>query len=145
MMAHTTNGRADGGERRRRKRREAPSSRTVWVSGPSGPPATATVTWAVDAHDTTTVDLGGEWGKGTTQHVRELIEQVADASPANVAVDMSEVTFIDGRGLSLLIRTQNRLADRGLRCRIVSPSPVVRRLFALVSLEDRLSKRFDST
>jgi anti-anti-sigma factor len=145
MMAHVSNDRHDGGHRSRRRPRRAAASRKTWRSGPAGPPATATVTWGVDSNDTTTVDLSGEWGKSTTQHVSEFIEEVADVSPANVAVDMSEVTFIDGRGLSLLLRTQNRLADRGLRCRIVSPSPVVRRLFERVRLEERLSRRFDLT
>ena len=99
-------------------------------------PATATITLGVDAHDTTTIDLTGELCTMTVNRVRQLIEEVADASPASVAIDMSAVTFIDARGLSLLLITQHRLAERGLGCRMVSPSEAVRRLFTLVGLKD---------
>ena len=117
------------------------SSRTVWVSARSEPPATATITLGVDAHDTTTIDLTGELCTMTVNRVRQLIEEVADASPAGVAIDMSAVTFIDARGLSLLLITQHRLAERGLGCRIVSPSEAVRRLFKLVGLKERMPER----
>jgi len=111
----------------------------MWVSARSEPPASATITWGVDGHDTTTIDLTGELCTMTVDRVRQLIEDVANASPADVAIDMSAVTFIDARGLSLLLVAQHRLADRGLRCRIVSPSRVVRRLFEVVDLEERLT------
>jgi len=115
--------------------RNVPPDRTVWVSARSEPPATATITWGVDAGDTTTIDLTGELCILTVSRVRQLIQEAADASPANVAIDMSAVTFIDARGLSLLLLTQNRLAERGLRCQFVSPSHAVRRLFNILGLE----------
>jgi anti-anti-sigma factor len=57
---------------------------------------------------------------------------------------MSAVTFLDARGLSLLLLTQNRLTERGLRCRIVSPSHVVRRLLELVDLDEQMTARVGS-
>jgi anti-sigma B factor antagonist len=104
----------------------------VWVSSRDEPPATATITWAVDDHDTTIVDLTGEMCTATCHRVRRLVEEVAEASPADVAIDMSAVTFIDSRGLALLLLTRSRLVERGFRCRLVNPSPVVRRLFDIV-------------
>ena len=121
--------------------RAAQRERTVWASAPGEPSASATVTWGIDVHDTTTVDLTGELGTLTAERVRKLFETTAETSEASVAIDMSDVTFIDSRGLLLFLRTQDRLAERGLRCRIVNPSKCVRRLFNLLSLEDRLRGR----
>jgi anti-anti-sigma factor len=118
----------------RQRSRHIPFGRTVWVSSRREPPATATITWGVDAHDTTIIDLTGELWTATVDRVGKLVDEVADVSPADVAIDMSAVTFIDARGLSLLVLTRNRLAERGLRCRIVNAAPVVRRLFDIVGL-----------
>ncbi len=115
------------------------SNRTVWVSARDEPPAEATITWAIDEQEVTSLDLAGVLCTLTVQRVRDLIAEVAEASPAPVAIDMSGVTFIDGRGLSLLLTTQERLAARGLGCEIVNPSPVVRRLFDVVGLENLLT------
>ncbi len=115
------------------------SNRTVWVSARDEPPAEATITWAIDEDEVTSLDLAGVLCTLTVLRVRDLIAEVAEASPSPVAIDMSGVTFIDGRGLSLLLTTQERLAARELGCEIVNPSPVVRRLFDVVGLENLLS------
>lgn len=133
-MTTLSDTRTEDGRTTRRRSRHTPFGRTVWVSSRHEPPATATITWGIDAHDTTIIDLTGELWTATVERVRELVDEVADVSPADVAIDMSAVTFIDARGLSLLVVTRNRLADRGLRCRIVNASPVVRRLFGIVGL-----------
>ena len=128
--------------RRRRRPHALPLRRTEWISARGEPPAKVTVTWGVDADDTTTVDLTGELCVLTARRVNDLFDSIAERSASDVAFDMSEVTFIDCRGVSLFLHAQERLAERGLRCRVVSPSHVVRRLFALVDLEDRLVGRF---
>ena len=118
-------------------------NRTVWVSARDEPPAEATITWAIEEDDVTSLDLAGVLCTLTVQRVRDLIAEVAEASPAPVAIDMSGVTFIDGRGLSLMLATQERLAARGLGCAIVNPTPVVRRLFDVVGLQTLLSGLID--
>lgn len=115
------------------------SNRTVWVSARDEPPAEATITWAIENGEATSLDLAGVLCTLTVQRVRDLIAEVAEASPAPVSIDMSAVTFIDGRGLSLILKTQERLESRGLSCAIVDPSPVVRRLFDVVGLQNLLS------
>jgi anti-anti-sigma factor len=121
-----------------RRSRPLPQQCTLWQSAPGEPPANVTITWGFDAHDTTTIDLTGELCTRTVQKIGALMTHVAQHSPADVAIDASSVTFIDCRGLSLLLGLQCQLAQRTLRCRIVSPSPVVRRLFQLAGAEDRL-------
>ncbi|MGI8803321.1 MAG: STAS domain-containing protein [Solirubrobacteraceae bacterium] len=60
-----------------------------------------------------------------------LREAAAGASPA-VVVDLSGVSFIDARGLRVLVGAHERLGagDRP-RLRFVNPSPAVRRCVAL--------------
>ena len=123
--------------------RHLPAEATTWASGAGEPRAAVTITWAVDAHDTTIVDLSGEMCTLTERRIRGLITGVAETSKGDVAIDASEVTFIDSRCLSLLLGTCNRLAERGLRCRVVNPSRIVRRLFELVRVDDLPPKRAD--
>lgn len=127
--------------RARRRSRHVPADTTMWESARGEPPATVTITWAVDAHDTTILDLTGELCTRTVQRTSDLFAEVAETSLGDVSIDASAVTFIDSRALSALLVTRNRLAERGLRCRVVSPSRTVRRLFELVHLDDRLCQR----
>jgi len=123
-----------------RASRHVPARTTSWASVRGEPPATVVITWAVDQHDTTIVDLTGDMCTVTAKRVGALFAEVAAASAGDVAIDASAVTFIDSAGLSLLLATQDRLAERGRRCRIVSPSRPARRLFELVGLDDRLRR-----
>ena len=122
-----------------RRSRHGPAATTMWASSGGHPPATVVITWAVDAHDTTIVDLTGDLRTVTAQQIRTLLANVAERSPGDVAIDASAVTFIDSQGLSLLLVTQDRLAERGLRCRVVNPSGTVRCLFNLHHLDHHLS------
>ena len=112
----------------------------MWASADGEPPAAVTITWAIDVHDTTIVDLAGDLCTETVQRTRSLFADVADTSSGNVAIDASDVTFIGSRGLSLLLGTQSRLAERGLRCRVVSPSRAMRRVLEVAQVDDRLCK-----
>ena len=56
-----------------------------------------------------------------------------------IHVDMSDVTFVDCRGISVAVLTRNEAALRGLHLRIIRPSPVARRLLELTRLVDLLA------
>ena len=98
----------------------------MWASAHEEPPASVTITWAIDVNDTTIIDLAGDICTEAVQRIRRLFSDVADTSAGNVAIDASDVTFIGSRGLSLLLGTQRRLAERGLRCRVVGPLSAMR-------------------
>ncbi|HEX9891999.1 MAG TPA: STAS domain-containing protein [Actinomycetota bacterium] len=60
-----------------------------------------------------------------------------DPEPQNggdLVLDLSELTFIDSSGVRVLLRTADRLADRG-RVILRTPSPAVARVFDLMRLE----------
>ncbi len=140
LFEHSTDqcdsGRCDSGQKRPGG---TGPNRTVWISARDEPPAEATISWAIENDGATTVDLDGVLCTLTVERVRDLIAEVAEVSPAPVSIDMAGVTFIDGRGLSLMLLTQERLAARGLGCEIVNPSAAVRRLFDVVGLDGLLT------
>ena len=124
----------------KRMSRHVPADTTMWASAHGEPPASVTITWAIDAHDTTIVDLAGDVCTEAVQRIRSLFSDVADTSAGNVAIEASEVTFIGSRGLSLLLGTQSRLSERGLRCRVVSPSRAMRRVLEVAEVDECLCK-----
>lgn len=126
----------------KRRSRHVPADTTMWASAHEEPPASVTITWAIDVNDTTIIDLAGDICTEAVQRIRRLFSDVADTSAGNVAIDASDVTFIGSRGLSLLLGTQRRLAERGLRCRVVGPSSAMRRVLEVAQVDDRLCKGF---
>lgn len=56
-----------------------------------------------------------------------------------LALDLSEVEFVDSSGLRVLIECHQRLQEDGRELRIVSPSPVVRRLFQISGVDSYLT------
>jgi anti-anti-sigma factor len=60
---------------------------------------------------------------------------VSDRRPTTVTLDLSGVTFIDARGVSLLSRLAQHLASWDGSLAITRPSHVVTRLLALVGID----------
>jgi anti-anti-sigma factor len=59
---------------------------------------------------------------------------LAAVSADGVAIDLSEVTFIDSSGLAALIEINNVTQSAGQRLTLVSPSRTVRRILELTGL-----------
>lgn len=62
-----------------------------------------------------------------------VLSAVVDSGRASITVDLSAVAFLDGRGLSVLVRGAARFESGRLALR--GPSPMVRRLLDLTGLE----------
>jgi anti-sigma B factor antagonist len=68
------------------------------------------------------------------------LERRLDALPlarTDVRLDLSELSFIDSAGLSVLLRLANRAEDHGRRVTLVRPRPEVARLLWLVDVAGR--------
>lgn len=74
-------------------------------------------------------------------HTSPVLEEVLSAvlAEANVAVDLSRVTFIDSSGLRVLVRAHKRHIEGGGRLTVAAPSEPVRRLFDITGLTSELS------
>jgi anti-anti-sigma factor len=81
------------------------------------------------------VALMGEIDIATAWRLRQA---VLDQHAEVVALDLSEVTFIDAAGLRSLLEASDRLAAAGRRLLLVDASECVRRLLATVGLLDEL-------
>ncbi|HEX2054023.1 MAG TPA: STAS domain-containing protein [Actinomycetota bacterium] len=79
----------------------------------------------------TTLHLRGELDLGSAQVVGEVLMQTELEETTPLVVDLSEVTFMDCSGLSVLLGAFNRACRDDRELFITNARPQVRRIFAL--------------
>lgn len=89
------------------------------------------------SHFGITVTEKGEWTVASVSGEIDMatapeLEAFAEARGNGLALDLSEVRFIDSSGLRALVKIQEAASSVVL----VSPSPVVRKLLALTAMLD---------
>jgi anti-sigma B factor antagonist len=60
---------------------------------------------------------------------------VDEHRPERLVIDLSDVTFIDSGGLSLLVILNGKQAERGGTTILANPAPTVRRVLAITALD----------
>jgi anti-sigma B factor antagonist len=85
--------------------------------------------------DVTHVLVSGDLDMLTAARVRLAIEGAREATPTRVALDLSDVEFIDSHGLELLVTTHRSLAADGCSLSVTPPSDGARRVFTLTGLD----------
>lgn len=86
--------------------------------------------------DVLVVELRGEIDLGSAPHVDPHLEAAAQGPPPLLVVlDLGPLDFIDCFGLSLLLRTHRRIADRGGRLRMALAHAPTRKLLAMTGLD----------
>ena len=79
--------------------------------------------------------LLGELDVCSADYLRRAVGTVLEQhDPQSLTMDLSALTFTDCAGLSVLVWTRNRLAERGHELAITGSQPPVRRLVALTGL-----------
>jgi len=93
--------------------------------------------------DTTVTRLGlaGELDLATEPIVLATVDQLRSAGLERVALDLTEVSFCDARGLAALVALHDRLACSGIRLTVVGIPRHVRRLLAITGLDEKLGQR----
>lgn len=104
---------------------------------PDRPVVTLTVVERVGA--ATLAVFAGTLCTQTVLDLRGEILRLANSVGGDLEIDLSQVTFIDGRGLSMVVQLRQALAERHLDCCVGAASPIVRRLFELTGLDSLLS------
>ncbi len=80
------------------------------------------------------VGLTGEVDVASAGHAQRVLDQAISIDRLGaVVVDLSQVTFMDCRGVAVLVRALNTAGDRLV---LRSPSPVVMRLLDLTDLRE---------
>ncbi len=81
--------------------------------------------------------LEGELDTATASELRQVMTEVLDTSPASVALDLSELTFIDSTGIGVLISGCRRAEQVNSSFVLRSPSRPVLKALRLTAV-DRL-------
>lgn len=72
-------------------------------------------------------------------HSAPQLSEALHASSGDVALDMSDIEFVDSSGLRVLIECHQLLENRGDTLTIVDPAPAVVRMFELSVVDDYLN------
>jgi anti-anti-sigma factor len=80
------------------------------------------------------VSLRGEIDLASVGQVERLLSEAGRHDGGPVVVDMTGVTFLDCRGLSVLLSAQSQLADAGTVMLLAGVPPAVERLMRLVGV-----------
>jgi len=74
-----------------------------------------------------------------------LLSVLSALHPHHIQVDLSGVTFLDCRGITVLVVLGQAAAHAGCRLRITNPQPFVRRILDLTGVLDVLTASVDRT
>jgi anti-anti-sigma factor len=86
------------------------------------------------------ISVSGELDRVSAPSLRELIdEQIADRRIRQLVLDLTEVEFLDGGGLRLLLDASDAMRKDGRRFCVVCSNPHVLRLFMLVDASEQLN------
>ena len=86
----------------------------------------------------THVDLFGEFDLAGIEQFEGVIAPIEAANPEVLVIDLTGLEFMDSSGLRALVMADRRARDAGRRLAIVPGAPVVRRVFEITQLDDRL-------
>ena len=103
-------------------------------------PPLATVAVSDDG-DTLTITLCGEIDLSNADALGDDIRRrIAVRGPAEVVVDLTEVGYLDSRGVLLLMKLAAQLRDGGMTFRVVAPAETVAgRLLTIAGFQDYFS------
>lgn len=82
------------------------------------------------------IRVSGEVDIQTSPILDDHLQRVLAEGHDSLVIDLSEVTFLDSTGLSVLINALKRCQGAGGRMRLESPRPHVRRVFEVTGLSD---------
>jgi anti-anti-sigma factor len=93
------------------------------------------LTTRVDVFPTATVvTVAGEVDLAVAEPLRRALQEACATPRDLVAVDLSDVSFLDSTGLHALVTAHKRLAERNARLVVVVPPGLVRRVMELSGL-----------
>lgn len=101
------------------------------------------VHWSLRTEDdAVVVRLAGELDLATAAELGQLLLRVAELATASTMVlEMSDVSFIDARGIGLIVQASTAAQLRGRVLQVDGLSGLPARVFRLVGLEDMLTRR----
>jgi anti-sigma B factor antagonist len=77
----------------------------------------------------------GELDIYTAPRLKEAVLAALEGGATSLAIDLSEVQFLDSTGLQVLMSAKKRTAERGGDVYLLGVAGQIRRVFTLLSLE----------
>jgi anti-sigma B factor antagonist len=84
----------------------------------------------------TVVVVGGEIDTATSSELERQLMEAVEHTDRDVALDLSDVGFLDSSGLRTLLVAQQAVAAKGHRVLLVGSTPMVDRLLEVTGLRD---------
>jgi anti-anti-sigma factor len=84
------------------------------------------------------VALRGELDLSSAAYVEEELQRIEADRPPLLALDLSELRFMDSTGLRLVVTADQRARRDGRRFAVVRGPEPVQRVFVITRLEERL-------
>lgn len=102
---------------------------------PEDPNAKSLLDLSVQGGADTVIHISGDLDPATAPALEAaLADAVADPAVSTVAVDLSELTFLDSSGLRVFVVARETMRARGAAFTLRSPSANVRRLLDVTGL-----------
>lgn len=86
--------------------------------------------------DVATLSLAGDFDMSAAEGLAALIDEIEDASPDRVVVDLHEITFMDSTAVRMLLEPRTR-ADGVHRLSVLDGSGPARQMLRLVGLDEQ--------
>jgi anti-sigma B factor antagonist len=83
----------------------------------------------------TVVEVRGELDLSTADALRSALDGAFDADPPNIAIDLTDVTFMDSSSLGVLVATLERARERDGELRLVGVQGSPAKVIALTGLD----------
>lgn len=87
----------------------------------------------------TLVTVVGEVDVSNAGELREAVDSALEAAPAEVSVDLAEVSYIDSTGIGVLVGAATRAQEAGVAFSVAHPQTNVKRVLGLLGVERQLN------
>ncbi|GAA3605188.1 anti-sigma factor antagonist BldG [Marihabitans asiaticum] len=88
-----------------------------------------------ETHDVAVVACSGEIDATNAGRLRDAVQEQIQAGHLHVALDLTEVTFLDSTGLGVIVGRLKTLRREGGALTIAVTAPRVRRVFEITGLD----------
>jgi anti-sigma B factor antagonist len=85
--------------------------------------------------DHATVEVRGELDAATGPTLSDAVAELTNDSLASVVIDLDNVTFVDSRGLNVLLELHRQAVNRAMAFSVVNVRPPVDRLFRISGVD----------
>ncbi len=99
---------------------------------------TPSASFRVDSGERLVIHVAGELDAQSGADLTTLLDDAFGRRPATVVADMTELTFVDSVGLSVLVTAHHRGQTEGIPFEVHNVGPACRRVFEITQLDEVL-------